>query len=159
MIERRPVKLHRALPSFVRQGVLVACFGLGLAACASTPSTREAAPSEQSSEHLAGLERRAVERWQLLIDGKPDQAYDYLTPGYRTTVSRQEYARNALLGTLKWQSAAWRSADCRTDDACEAQVLIGYSVRMSGAGDVASVNLQKEDWLRVEGEWYFLPKP
>jgi len=155
MIDCRRAAQPRRLP----HAVLAICMGLSLAACTAGPPAKTPGAGSSTDRKLADLERRAVDRWQLLIDGKPDQAYEYLTPGFRTTVSQQEYARNAHIGTLKWQSASWRDAECSSADACEARVLIGYSVRMAGAGDVASVNLQKESWLKVDGEWYFLPKP
>lgn len=134
------------------RGVLFSALCIGLAACAGGSGS-----TKTDSGAPAALERRAVERWQLLIDGKPDEAYDYLTPGYRSTISRQEYARNALLGAIRWRSVNWRDAECRSADACEVSLQVEYTVRMSGAGDVPSVNLQKEDWLLVKGKWYLLP--
>lgn len=127
----------------------------GLAACAGAGST--ARPSGAAEGVPSALEQRAVERWELLIDGKPERAYDYLTPGYRSTVGRQEYARNALMGAIRWRAVNWRDAECASADACKARLQVEYTVRMSGAGDVPSINLQEESWLLIDGKWYFLP--
>jgi hypothetical protein len=146
----------------IRRLLTAAIMIIALAACAtanrSQKSGADAIGADPDSPSTPdALERRAVERWQFLIDGQPDKAYEYLSPGFRTTVSQREYARNAFTNTIKWNSVTWRAAECATADACEVQVLIGYSVRMAGAGDVASINLQKENWVKVDGEWYFLP--
>lgn len=104
------------------------------------------------------LEKRAVERWQLLIEGKPEQAYDYLTPGYRATRSREAYAQAFKPGVLRWQSVEWRRAECPEPDSCEARLIVTYTVTMPRAGDGFSLREIKERWLNVDGEWYHLPE-
>lgn len=138
------------------RGLLFTGLCAGLAACAGGGGSATR-PDDAASGAPAALERRAVERWQLLIEGKPEEAYEYLTPGYRSTMGRQEYTRSALMGAIKWNSVAWRDAECSSADACKVRLQVGYSVRMSGAGDVPSINMQEESWLLTGGQWYFLP--
>lgn len=116
------------------------------------------AMAKKETDPAVTLENRAVERWQLLIDGKPDQAYDYLTPGYRATRSRESYAQAFRPATLRWRSIEWRRAECTEPDSCQARLLLTYTVTMQGAGEAFSVREVMENWLRVDGQWYYLPE-
>ena len=39
---------------------------------------------------------RAQQRWQHIIDGHADLAYDYMTPGARSTKTREAWAKGRV---------------------------------------------------------------
>ena len=118
---------------------------LGLAGC-----TDKASPDN--------VDRRAVERWNHLIAHEAEKAYDYLTPGFRATQTREAYASAMNNRPLQWKSAKFDHKECE-EDRCTAYVNVTYGLQMPGAGrSVESVSAQSETWIRVGGEWYFLPK-
>jgi hypothetical protein len=118
---------------------------LGLAGCAD-----KASPDN--------VDRRAVERWNHLIAHEAEKAYDYLTPGFRATQTREAYASAMNNRPLQWKSAKFDHKECE-EDRCTAYVDVTYGLQMPGAGrSVESTNTQSETWIRVDGEWYFLPK-
>src|SRR5512141_2345330 len=93
---------------FVRMCVLLA--PLALAACGGAASVKAPA-SDSASVKTPGddsaLEKRAVERWNLLIAHKADKAYDFLSPGTRTTESREKYTADMNNRPVHWQSVAY----------------------------------------------------
>ncbi|MCK9538727.1 hypothetical protein [Dokdonella sp.] len=129
---------------------LVACIAvtllLGVAGC-----TDKASPDN--------VDRRAVERWNYLIEHKAEQAYDYLTPGTRATQTREAYAAAMNNRPVQWKEAKFVDKECDADR-CKVQVDVTYSVPMpaKGGSGVSSTRTQSETWLLVDGAWYLLPK-
>src|SRR5512135_892816 len=136
---------------FVRLCALLA--PLALAACGGGSSVK--APSDDSV-----LEKRSVERWNLLIAHKAEKAYDYLTPGSRMTETREKYAADMNNRPVHWQSVTYIDRKCDDPDACTVQLQASFSVNMSArmGHDIQSVTLLWERWIRVNGQWYYLPE-
>ena len=126
---------------------------LALAACGGGAAVK--APANDSA-----LEKRSVERWSLLIAHKADKAYDYLSPGTRSTETREKYAADMNNRPVHWQSVTYVDRKCDDPDACTLQMQATYSVNMSArmGQDVQSATLVWERWIRVNGQWYYLPE-
>src|SRR5690606_7434395 len=125
---------------------------LALAACAAAPSGRTAGGGG------ASLEQRSLERWQALIEGDQAKAYGYLSPGYRATRSLENYRAGSRAAALNWSSVKWRGEKCSSEDSCVATLLLDYSVKMTGAGDVPGFRQLTEQWVRLDGTWYHVPE-
>jgi hypothetical protein len=106
----------------------------------------------------ATLEARAEQRWQLLIDGKPELAYDYLSPGYKQTRGRDEYAEITRNKPVKWVGVDFQDQDC-DGEVCKVRLMITYTLDMpvQMVGKVESVDFVTENWLWIDGAWYYLP--
>ena len=105
------------------------------------------------------VEQRAIERWNFLIEHKAESAYDYLSPGFRQTQSREAYAASMNNRPLQWKSVKFDKKDC-DKDRCLARIALTYVVTMPGltARPTESTSTQAETWIFVDGDWYFLPK-
>jgi hypothetical protein len=107
------------------------------------------------------VDTRSVERWNYLIAHQAEKAYDYLSPGYRQTQARDAYAASMNNRPLQWKSATFKRKDC-DEDRCTAYVDVKYALKMQSVpgqnGAIESQNTQTETWIRVDGEWFFLPK-
>ena len=127
---------------------------LALAACAPGPAVKG------GKDDAAVLEKRSIERWNLLIAHKAEKAYDYLTPGTRSTESREKYAADMNNRPVHWQSVSYVDRKCDDADACTLQLQAAFSVNMSArmGKDVQSTTLVWERWIRVDGKWYYLPE-
>lgn len=103
---------------------------------------------------------RAQQRWDLLIAGDYLGAYQYLTRGYRSTVSAQQYDARLRTRTVKWLSAEAHEAECDGEGVCSVQVTLDFEVQMPipGIGKQRSFQPLTEKWLLDDGVWYFLPK-
>jgi hypothetical protein len=126
---------------------------------ASRPAEpRATAATAESSEAM--LLVRANERWQLLIAGKFAEAYEYLSPGYREVVDREEYVQTMAKRQVFWNAAEAHDQECR-DGFCRVRVDVLYTVNMPvmGVGEVSSSTTVIENWLLGEdGRWYFVPE-
>jgi len=127
---------------------------LALAACGGGASSVKG-PANDSA-----VEKRAVERWNLLIAHKAEKAYDYLSPGSRSTETREKYAADMNNRPVHWQTVTYVDRKCDDPDACTLQLQATYSVNMSArmGQDVQSATLVWERWIRVGGQWYYLPE-
>jgi len=135
--------IRRTLRNSAR--LAAALLALGLAGCADKAND-------------SNVDRRAVERWNFLIARQSEKAYDYLTPGYRQTKTREDYATAMNNRPLQWKNVAFNRKDCE-DDRCTVYLDVSYTLKMPGsAGSVDTTSSQSETWIRVDGEWYFLPK-
>lgn len=122
-----------------------------LAACASGgPAKAPAAPQ-------AALDR-AVARWQALIDGRPGEAWEMLTPGVRSTKAKEVYEQEWRQKPVLYLSVAPVDEICDAD-ACTVTVEVEYDVRipLAGAGTTRVGAVLEERWVRLDGGWYHLP--
>ena len=137
----------------------ILAFGLLLAGCASE-STRPDAPASgtQRSPTNSAVEKRALERWSYLIERKADKAYDFLTPGYRATKSRETYASEMNNRPIHWTKVYPYSETCEKPDVCVLNIQIDADTAMPGVGKkVPAMGFVAETWIRTRGKWYFLP--
>jgi hypothetical protein len=127
--------------------VAMVCSLLLLSACATTASKENS------------VEERAKGRWAALLSGDLAGAYEYLSPGYRSSVTSLQYQRSLLVQQLNWTSAQFVSSECE-ETTCNARFLVGFTVYAAVPG-VKSFNGTRnidESWVLVDGNWYFVPK-
>jgi len=102
---------------------------------------------------------RADARWAALIDGQWQQAYDLLTPGYRSATSFDSYRMNLLTRKINWTAAKTTAVTCESSEKCTARVKIDYALvgGLPGVSRVTSSANAEETWLRLDGQWLHLP--
>lgn len=132
-----------------------------LTACATTPSAPTASAPEatvaKSPEEIVA--ERSLARWQLLIAGRLGEAYDYLTPGARSEMTREEYVENYTGRPVRWRAAEVESVECEDENVCMARVMLTIETHMQMVGAVKTPAHVRETWLRVDGDWFRLPNP
>ena len=106
------------------------------------------------------LEEKAVARWDHLIKGEFDQAYDYLTPGYRQTETKEAYGFRMGASKIEWQEVSFDKKECEEEDLCVVHVNIQYLYVMPVAGgkEMVQTTTVRENWIKKDDGWYFLPK-
>ena len=104
--------------------------------------------------------KKAQERVDLHMAGDFEGAYQFTTPGYRSTESVSRYATR-WAGVGMWLSAQVEnvqcgapSADTNSPERCEALIRVTYHSRETGR---LSTTLS-EDWILTEGDWYLYQK-
>ena len=123
------------------------CGLLLLSACATTVQTEDT------------LEERAMARWDALLSGDVEAAYEFLSPGYRSSVSLLQYHRTLLLSKVKWTGANYIEADCE-ETTCNVKILLDFTIygALPGVKSMDSKQTIEESWLLVKGSWYLVPK-
>ena len=136
-----------------RRAAALLALGLLLAGCASEGTRPDAKPDGKVAE------KRAIERWEFLIKHEAEKAYDYLSPGFRATKSREDYAKEMNNRPIRWTRVLPYRSTCDKPDVCVLDLQIDFATKMPGVGtDVSSVGFVKETWLRTRGKWYLLPE-
>ena len=102
------------------------------------------------------VQERAIKRWELLIAHKAEDAYDYLSPGFRTTKSRDDYAHEMNYRPVAWKAVHFMDQQCEADT-CTVRLEMEFSVPMRGAPKASGVSVVEEKWIRVSKDWFFLP--
>ena len=101
---------------------------------------------------------RAQARWDLLIEGRLESAYEYLSPGYRQVTPFPHY-RNSVKGVGLWKTAQIRQVECEAET-CEVQVDLTMQIqlpRMRSPARTQSVVVER--WIKgADGVWGYLPK-
>lgn len=125
----------------------IVCSLLLLSACATNGSKTQS------------IEERAVARWDALLSSDLTGAYEFLSPGYRSSVSSVQYQRSLLLQQLSWTGADYLGSEC-TDVACKVQISVDYSVygAVPGLKEYKGKQTLDESWVSVNGVWYYVPE-
>ena len=122
------------------------CSALLLSACATT------------SQKTDDIEARATQRWNLVLTGDLAGAYEYLSPGYRSSVSSEQYQRSILLNKVKWKDARYIESNC-TETVCKVKISIDYALygALPGVKSFEGTQAVEESWVLSDGNWYFVP--
>jgi hypothetical protein len=101
-----------------------------------------------------GLRARAEARWQALIAGDFDKAYDFETPAYRKLYNVRQYRARYSKG-LRWNQAKIVEIDPRQPEVATVKVEIDYSFPVSDQGMMDAKGLSTETWLWVDEQWWY----
>lgn len=125
---------------------------LTVAGCAATGG---AGPEAET----VPVEVRAEERWDRLVEGDFAAAYEYLSPGYRSSVSPVNYQRRMLLSRITWQNADVIGTEC-AEEMCKVRISLDYLLvkPVPGVDRLPRTRNIEEDWILVDGEWFHVPE-
>ncbi|MGE5167280.1 MAG: hypothetical protein ACM3KT_01505 [Deltaproteobacteria bacterium] len=130
--------------------IALAAAVLAMAGCASM--------SAKKDEDASVIKAKSVQRWDYLIAKQAEKAYDFLAPGYRKTISREQYAHNMNGRGTRWNSVAYNSQTCDADT-CTVRLSVDYTINLGGlAGNTKSTGFAVEKWIKADGTWYYLPQ-
>jgi hypothetical protein len=144
-----------------------------LAACATTSQSppKEAPPASDAAATGSAptqIPPRAIARWEHLIARRADLAWDYLSPGYRETHPRDEYAKAMNERPVQWyQVSVYEpgegeppALECANPRSCTLMLKVDFKVRSTlvGVGTLDSWNVVKEHWVNVRDQWYVVPE-
>jgi hypothetical protein len=116
--------------------------GVGLSGCAGL----NAESSAEAKQKIVA--ERAEARWQLMIKGDLDHAYEYLSAGSKATTPLAQYKAKIKPGL--WRQAKVNKVQCEAQ-LCDVQMLITYDFgRMKGIETPVP-----ETWIIENGSaWY-----
>src|SRR5579883_2601661 len=106
------------------------------------------------------VRQRATERWDLLTGKHTIKAYDYLSPGYRSTHTLEQYVAFIATARVQWKSAKVESAQCE-GEVCTVKLTVLSSLPgavLQRPSDMEYSAPVTEKWVRSDEQWYFLPE-
>ncbi len=126
-----------------------------LAACAATALTMAGCASLQPQTPEQIVEARANQRWQYLIEGDLQKAYDMLTDSYRRVTPYERY--RSRLANGGWIKAKAISVNC-ADEVCAVRISLEAKPPL-GARYGGNINTGlDESGVLEEGQWRFKPQ-
>jgi hypothetical protein len=139
MIFSKPLRVLRGAFQATAWSLLVAL----LAGCASMGSST---PEET-------VRQRAQARWDALLAGKFDQAYQFLSPASRAVLSPERY-RGSFGGAAAWKAVRVESVSCTQPDRCIASIKVTYEPNLR-RGRLGTIDTSVEEtWLLDAGQWW-----
>lgn len=103
--------------------------------------------------------KRAQARWDFLLAGKLEAAYEYLSPAQRSAMSLMDYQRQVLSSKVRWRTATAESAEC-LQQVCTASIKLGIQV-MAAVPGVPSYQIDqtiREKWIQADNQWWYVPE-
>ena len=121
---------------------------LSLTSCA----TQQANPEDYVVE-------RAKERRELLLAGEIEEAYEYFSPGYRSTYSLVDFAVEERTRKVGYTGAKYLSHECEASR-CIVSFELDYRVvaPVPGVSYFDGTSKVEDTWIKSKGEWWYLPK-
>jgi hypothetical protein len=105
------------------------------------------------------IPQRAQARWDALLAGDFETAYGYLTPGYRSSKTLTDYEMGFRLRRVAYEGASYKSHEC-ADSRCtvkmDVEIMIASPV--PGLQEWKSKSVLDEQWVKTNGQWWYLPK-
>ena len=128
--------------------VLVLLAVMLLSACATTPASPEDIVRE-----------RAQARWDALLNGDFATAYSYLSPGYRSATTVVDFEIGMRMRKIQYRTAEFQDQSCE-NNVCTVRVKVGYKLAkpVPGMTEWESESVVSEQWIKSDGNWWFLPQ-
>lgn len=100
------------------------------------------------------VRQKSTERWQALIEGRLETAYEYETPEYRELYSLTDFKKKTR-GVGIWQKVDVENVTCETEK-CDVTVRIYVKMKFGSGSKKTETNGQAtENWiLHTTGRWY-----
>lgn len=138
--------MRKTLVPMAVRGMAALAATLLLAACAGTATRPE------------DVNTRAQARWDALTSGDFATAYQYLAPGYRSSVSSVQYQRELLTHKVRWTGARVIDSNC-SDKTCKVSISLDFEVikPVPGLNKYDGTQKISEDWILADGQWWYLP--
>jgi len=153
--------IHRFAPlaAAFLAGALVACSSTGGTKSAPGADAKTSTKGASKANLAAAPEERATQRWQHIIAGHAELAYDYMTPGARSSKTREAWTKEMSERPVRWTKAEYLDKFCESDDACQVRLQVEFKAPLQGApsGMMSAPGTLTEHWIRIDGIWYFLP--
>jgi len=117
-----------------------------LSACTTTPRTEN------------NIEKRVTARWSAVLSDDLASAYEFFSPGYRSSVSLTQYQRSILLMRVKWTGARYLESECE-ETTCKVKVSLDYTLygAVPGVKSFEGTRDIDESWVLIDDNWYFVP--
>ena len=105
------------------------------------------------------VKERAQARWDALLARDYASAYEYYSPGYRSTASVVDFEISVRMRRIGYTSAEYQEQSC-DENTCTVAFNVGYRVGtpVPGVGVWDGYQTVNDQWIKTGGEWWYLPE-
>ena len=101
-------------------------------------------------EATKAVTKRAQERWDLLIKGEVNKAYEYYSPASRTTLTLEAFRKRSGAGRW-WRKLDLQKVDCGAET-CQVTMALEYDLfEIKGLKTTI-----EETWIKDAGTWWLV---
>jgi len=106
-----------------------------------------------------GIEERAQLRWDMVLKGNLEEAYQYLSPGFRSSISLEQYQKSLKSQRVQWTGAEYSKSEC-LESSCKVTILLRFSLIgvLPGVPRFNSQTDIEENWVKVDDKWWHVPE-
>lgn len=130
---------------------LAAFVSVTLAGCASTGAGG-------AIDGNRAVVKRAEARWDAVLAGDFENAYQYYSPGFRSSHTRGDFELGMRLRKVQFREARYVEQSCE-GDRCDLKFEVQYHIAspVPGLDQWQSNTTIDETWIRTQNEWWYLP--
>jgi len=102
--------------------------------------------------------KRAQDRWDALLAGDFENAYQFYSPGFRSSHSRSDFEVSMRLRKVQYRGAQYASEECEAER-CKLSFNVQYQVAspVPGLDTWESKTTLDETWVKTQGQWWYVP--
>jgi hypothetical protein len=100
---------------------------------------------------------RAQARWDAMVAGEFERAWEYYSPGFREKTEPALFDVQMSQRPIRWDSAEVIGVDCAEEARCEITARIGYTA-VGAPGQLAGMQNERsaqETWIRLDDQWWY----
>lgn len=109
--------------------------------------------SDESKEDAVAV--AAKTRWDLLVEGKITEAYEFLSPATKSLLSLEKYQASIKPGI--WRRVQVNNVNCDSDELCSVSLDVTYVFKPRGVPAQENSSLLTETWRKDSGRWWYVP--
>ncbi|VAW34918.1 hypothetical protein MNBD_GAMMA01-2179 [hydrothermal vent metagenome] len=105
------------------------------------------------------LDNRIIEFWNYKINNDFNKAYEFLSPGWRSSEDKESYVRRMSRSVVDWLGIKIKDKKCSEKYLCVVVLEIEYEYHFKGtmAGKIRIPSDIRETWLMKDNIWYYVP--
>ena len=105
------------------------------------------------------LDNRVVTYWNYKINKDFNNAYKFLSPGWKKNESESQYNQRLMDSKVDWISVKLIDKKCKQNNLCQVNLAIEYEYSFRGSfGDKIKVpSTVAENWIMKDNVWYNVP--
>ena len=111
-------------------------------------------------ETVDDIDKKAIERWNALIEGDYKKAYSYIAPSYKQLEDFSAFSNRMNVAQLHitWNKVELNNKKCEPE-VCEVNLKLNYTYQFPkrSMGEATATTDVKENWIKSDEKWYYLP--
>lgn len=105
------------------------------------------------------LDNRVADYWNYKINKEFDKAYEFLSPGWKSSEPQEAYQQRMVASKVNWTKASFNKKECSQPDLCKVFIDIEYEFNMRAGGNTLMKvpTTVSEKWIMKDNRWYQVP--
>lgn len=105
------------------------------------------------------LDNRVIDFWNFKIDKDYKKAYNFLSPGWKSTESQESYAQRIEQSVVTWIDVKLKKKMCSKPGLCQVGLEVTYEYMFRGATTqkMTIPTMLVENWMLIDNIWYNVP--